>query len=54
MSNNKNYTIPTKERALVLQGGVHWVPMKLGHTREYMNSSLNGIKNHCKENKIDF
>ena len=44
MSNNKNYTIPAKERALVLQGGGSLGAMRLGHTRAYISSFPNGIE----------
>ena len=44
MSNNKNYTIPTKERALVLQGGGSLGAYEAGAYRGIYEFLSNGIK----------
>ena len=44
MSNNKNYTIPTKERALVLQGGGSLGAYEAGAYKGIYEFLSNGIE----------
>ena len=54
MSNNKNYTIPAKERALVLQGGGSLGAYEAGAYKGIYEFLSKWDKDHVKENKIDF
>jgi NTE family protein len=54
MSNNKNYTIPTKERALVLQGGGSLGAYEAGAYRGIYEFLSKWDKVHFKENKTTF
>ena len=54
MSNNKNYTIPTKERALVLQGGGSLGAYEAGAYKGIYEFLSKWDKDHGKENKTTF
>ena len=52
MSNNKNYTIPTKERALVLQGGGSLGAYEAGAYKGIYEFLSNGIKIISKKQNL--
>jgi NTE family protein len=54
MSNNKNYTIPTKERALVLQGGGSLGAYEAGAYKGIYEFLVKWDKDHFKETKSTF
>jgi NTE family protein len=54
MSNNKNYTIPTKERALVLQGGGSLGAYEAGAYKGIYEFLSKWDKDHFKETKSTF
>ena len=54
MSNNKNYTIPTKERALVLQGGGSLGAYEAGAYKGIYQFLSKWDRDHGKENKTTF
>ena len=54
MSNNKNYTIPTKERALVLQGGGSLGAYEAGAYKGIYEFLVKWDKDHFKDTKSTF